>query len=138
MIVLVGSVTAFFAATSGLVQNDIKRIVAFSTISQLGYTLIFNLLHMFVTILYLSLILKLLFILLIFLLLLFFNLCPALQLWQGKGKICLFYIYNKYFLSLRLAPKFKGLRRPGFTSSNNIRIGMLRRNFSTRVNSLDP
>lgn len=37
LIVLIGSITAFFAATSGLVQNDIKRIIAFSTISQLGY-----------------------------------------------------------------------------------------------------
>jgi NADH-ubiquinone oxidoreductase chain 5 len=37
VIVLIGSITAFFAATSGLVQNDIKRIIAFSTISQLGY-----------------------------------------------------------------------------------------------------
>lgn len=37
VIVLIGSITAFFAATSGLFQNDIKRIIAFSTISQLGY-----------------------------------------------------------------------------------------------------
>jgi NADH-quinone oxidoreductase subunit L len=29
--------TAFFAATIGLVQNDIKRVIAYSTISQLGY-----------------------------------------------------------------------------------------------------
>jgi len=37
IITLVGSTTAFFAATCGLIQNDLKRIIAFSTISQLGY-----------------------------------------------------------------------------------------------------
>ncbi|MBI4208590.1 MAG: NADH-quinone oxidoreductase subunit L [Deltaproteobacteria bacterium] len=33
----VGAATAFFAATIGLVQRDIKRVLAYSTISQLGY-----------------------------------------------------------------------------------------------------
>jgi NADH-quinone oxidoreductase subunit L len=33
----VGGLTAVFAATIGLVQNDIKRVLAYSTISQLGY-----------------------------------------------------------------------------------------------------
>jgi NADH-quinone oxidoreductase subunit L len=33
----IGILTAFFAATIGLVQNDIKRVLAYSTISQLGY-----------------------------------------------------------------------------------------------------
>ncbi len=36
-VTLVGGTTAFFAATVGLVQNDIKRVVAYSTCSQLGY-----------------------------------------------------------------------------------------------------
>jgi len=36
-ITIIGSTTAFFAATSGLLANDLKRIIAFSTISQLGY-----------------------------------------------------------------------------------------------------
>ena len=36
-IVLIGAATAFFAATVGLVQNDIKRVIAYSTCSQLGY-----------------------------------------------------------------------------------------------------
>ena len=36
-IVFIGALTAFFAATVGLVQNDIKRVIAYSTCSQLGY-----------------------------------------------------------------------------------------------------
>ncbi|EMJ96860.1 proton-translocating NADH-quinone oxidoreductase, chain L [Leptospira alstonii serovar Pingchang str. 80-412] len=36
-IVIVGSITAFFAATIGLFQNDIKKVLAYSTVSQLGY-----------------------------------------------------------------------------------------------------
>ncbi len=34
---IIGAITAFFAATVGLVQNDIKRVIAYSTCSQLGY-----------------------------------------------------------------------------------------------------
>jgi NADH-quinone oxidoreductase subunit L len=37
VIAIVGATTAFFAATVGLVQTDIKRVVAYSTCSQLGY-----------------------------------------------------------------------------------------------------
>ncbi|MDP0926003.1 NADH-quinone oxidoreductase subunit L [Paracoccus onubensis] len=36
-ITVIGATTAFFAATVGLVQNDIKRVIAYSTCSQLGY-----------------------------------------------------------------------------------------------------
>src|ERR1700722_16434245 len=37
VIAVVGVVTSIFAATMGLVQNDIKRVLAYSTVSQLGY-----------------------------------------------------------------------------------------------------
>ncbi len=37
VVTFVGATTAFFAATVGLVQNDIKRVIAYSTCSQLGY-----------------------------------------------------------------------------------------------------
>lgn len=37
IITVVGAVTAIFAATVGLAQNDIKRVIAYSTCSQLGY-----------------------------------------------------------------------------------------------------
>ncbi len=37
IVAIVGAATAFFAATMGLMQNDIKRVLAYSTISQLGY-----------------------------------------------------------------------------------------------------
>ncbi|MGH9670550.1 MAG: NADH-quinone oxidoreductase subunit L, partial [Terriglobales bacterium] len=37
VVAIVGAFTAIFAATIGLVQNDIKRVLAYSTVSQLGY-----------------------------------------------------------------------------------------------------
>jgi len=37
IVIAIGAVTALFAATVGLVQNDIKRVIAYSTCSQLGY-----------------------------------------------------------------------------------------------------
>jgi proton-translocating NADH-quinone oxidoreductase chain L len=37
IVTLVGAMTAFFAATTGLLQNDLKRVIAYSTCSQLGY-----------------------------------------------------------------------------------------------------
>ena len=37
VVMFVGATTAFFAGTIGLVQNDIKRVIAYSTCSQLGY-----------------------------------------------------------------------------------------------------
>ena len=39
-ITFIGATTAVFAATIGCVQNDIKRIIAYSTCSQLGYMFI--------------------------------------------------------------------------------------------------
>lgn len=37
MVTLVGAITAIYAATVGMAQNDIKRVIAYSTCSQLGY-----------------------------------------------------------------------------------------------------
>lgn len=37
VIAIVGALTAFFAATIGIVQNDIKKVLAYSTVSQLGF-----------------------------------------------------------------------------------------------------
>jgi NADH-ubiquinone oxidoreductase chain 5 len=37
---LIGALTAFFAATIGLVQNDLKKVIAYSTCSQLGYMIL--------------------------------------------------------------------------------------------------
>jgi len=37
IVVLVGSITAFFSSTIGLTQNDLKKVIAYSTCSQLGY-----------------------------------------------------------------------------------------------------
>jgi NADH:ubiquinone oxidoreductase subunit 4 (subunit M) len=37
VVTIIGAITAIFAATVGLVQNDIKRVIAYSTCSQLGY-----------------------------------------------------------------------------------------------------
>ena len=36
-VLIIGSVTAFFMGLLGIIQNDIKRVVAYSTLSQLGY-----------------------------------------------------------------------------------------------------
>ncbi|MEZ7871318.1 MAG: NADH-quinone oxidoreductase subunit L [Brachymonas denitrificans] len=37
MILIIGAITAFFMGILGVIQNDIKRVVAYSTLSQLGY-----------------------------------------------------------------------------------------------------
>ena len=37
IVAIIGAATALFAGTIGLVQNDIKRVLAYSTVSQLGY-----------------------------------------------------------------------------------------------------
>ncbi len=40
LVLVIGSLTAFFMGLLGIVQNDIKRVVAYSTLSQLGYMMV--------------------------------------------------------------------------------------------------
>jgi NADH-ubiquinone oxidoreductase chain 5 len=40
IITIIGSLTAFMAATIGVVQNDLKKVIAYSTCSQLGYMIL--------------------------------------------------------------------------------------------------
>jgi len=40
IVIMIGAITSLFAATVGLAQNDIKRVIAYSTCSQLGYMFI--------------------------------------------------------------------------------------------------
>ena len=40
IIIWIGSLTTFFAASTGLIQNDLKRVIAYSTCSQIGYLFI--------------------------------------------------------------------------------------------------
>ncbi len=40
VVLIIGAITAFFMGLVGLVQNDIKRVVAYSTLSQLGYMMV--------------------------------------------------------------------------------------------------
>ena len=37
IVTIIGALTTFFAATTGLLQNDLKKVIAYSTCSQLGY-----------------------------------------------------------------------------------------------------
>eukprot|EP00969_Alexandrium_andersonii_P181549 8023070-Alexandrium_andersonii.AAC.1 len=39
-IAIIGVLTAFFAASTGLLQNDLKKVIAYSTASQLGYMML--------------------------------------------------------------------------------------------------
>lgn len=50
LVLLVGSLTAFMAALFGLFQADLKRVIAFSTCSQLGYyssSILFNIYNIY-------------------------------------------------------------------------------------------
>jgi NADH-quinone oxidoreductase subunit L len=40
VVLVIGAITAFFTGLIGIVQNDIKRVVAYSTLSQLGYMMV--------------------------------------------------------------------------------------------------
>lgn len=166
ILTFIGSTTAFVAASSGLVQNDLKRIVAFSTISQLGFAVyllltlffIFTILIFFIKIEQLFIIINLSFILLILFLISCINFFSSLFLYFKNEIIKVYQLLfcNKIFSnysSLTISPQnFLSVKHPNCRLNLNSKFFIKKkgvRNYSTpspafhkrakgKVNSLNP